>query len=620
MKPSVRPGSSLFSLLSVSLFLFFAGAASAAIANGIDLRIHPIGDSITYGYRSSDNNGYRNALLSKLGGNKVQYIGSQHSGSMSQNANDGYSGFEIDGIAEKIGTALAQRPNVVLLMAGTNDINNNDNVSGAPGRLGYLLDRIISACPDAVIVLAKITPIADAAAESRAQAYNSAMVGVAQSRINAGHKIVMVDMQNAQTGLSAGDLVDGLHPTDTGYAKMATVWYNGMASAASSGLIAAPVAGAPISGGGQARCHGTVFWYNNYGTIASGVGQSDAPFESSWTLASAEHAFGNRGRGVRIADLDGDGLDDLIYIDNESGAATLSQNGGLMATGRIAWQDKGQIASGIGDGAGVRFADITGDGRADYIWISKDGDITAYVNNGPGGDGGWNWAPLGSVTRGLDKGTRDSIRFADLDGDGRADFSIVGDGGSLKSWIATGTASEPEWLPLGEIASGIGDAGGVQLYDLNGDGRADYIWVDNSTTMTAYMNLRAQNSLAPQWTPAGKIGTGFGINRADIIFGDLTGDGKADIKILDDSTDFTYINNGHGAAFQAGDQIVFADLDGDGFDDYISIGPDGSLLAYRNGGANSVANKGWVWIPWGTIASGVGKRHQIRYLLLALGD
>jgi lysophospholipase L1-like esterase len=147
---------------------------------------------------------------------------------MSNSANDGYSGFEIDQISARIGTALSQRPNVVLLMAGTNDINGNDNVDGAPGRLGSLLDKIISACPDAVIVLTKITPIADGGSESRAQAFNSAMDGVAQSRINYGHKIVVVDMQTSQTGLTASDLVDGLHPTDAGYAKMATVWYNGM--------------------------------------------------------------------------------------------------------------------------------------------------------------------------------------------------------------------------------------------------------------------------------------------------------------------------------------------------------------------------------------------------------
>ncbi|KAK3216564.1 hypothetical protein GRF29_1g199579 [Pseudopithomyces chartarum] len=603
----------LFKYLAL-LALFFA-TADAVIANGINLRIHPIGDSITDGYQSSDGNGYRNALLSKLVGNKVQYIGSSRAGSMSNNANDGYSGFEIDQIAARINAALSQRPNVVLLMAGTNDINNNDNVDGAPARLGSLLDKIISVCPDAVIVLAKITPIANGGSQSRAQAFNSAIEGLALSRNNDGHKIVVVDMQNSQTGLTASDLIDGLHPNDAGYAKMATVWYDGIASAADNGLITAPKAGAPVSANGKAVCHGKLFWYNNYGTIASGVGESDPPFKSSWIgIGSVATGIG-AGRGVRIADLDGDGLDDYVWVNDTTGAATLYINGGY-SDGKINWQPKGQVASGLGDGAGVRFADITGDGLADYIWISIDGGIKAYINNGPKEGGGWNWAPLGSVTSGLETtaGSRASIRFADLDGDGRADLSIVGEGGSLTSWIATGRDAEPTWLPLGIIATGIGDAAGVQLFDINGDGRADYIWVDKSSATTAYINLRAQNSLVPNWISAGKIGTGVGTGRENITFGDLTGDGKADFLIVSNSTGAIdmYENKGAGAAYQAGDQVVFADLDGDGLDDYISIGPNGALLAYRNGGANTRANNGWNWIRWGSIASGVGKRHQIR--------
>jgi hypothetical protein len=79
-----------------------------------------------------------------------------------------------------------------------------------------------------------------------------------------------------------------------------------------------------------------------------------------------------------------------------------------------------------------------------------------------------------------------------------------------------------------------------------------------------------------------------------------------------------YVNNGRGAAFQAGDQVVFADLDGDGLNNHISIGTDSSLLAYRNGGANSGPNNGWNWINWGTIVSSMGKRHQVRYLPILL--
>ena len=39
------------------------------VANGVALRILPLGDSITWGFRSSDGNGYRAHLRSSLAGN-----------------------------------------------------------------------------------------------------------------------------------------------------------------------------------------------------------------------------------------------------------------------------------------------------------------------------------------------------------------------------------------------------------------------------------------------------------------------------------------------------------------------------------------------------------------------
>ncbi|MBT2398227.1 hypothetical protein [Streptomyces sp. ISL-100] len=59
--------------------------------------------------------------------------------------------------------------------------------------------------------------------------------------------------------------------------------------------------------------------------------------------------------------------------------------------GRITWADQGVIASGSSawTGAQVRFADIGGDARADYLVVDDSGGIHAFVNNGGNGRGGW---------------------------------------------------------------------------------------------------------------------------------------------------------------------------------------------------------------------------------------
>ncbi|KAL8634660.1 MAG: hypothetical protein Q9228_007754, partial [Teloschistes exilis] len=52
------------------------------IGNGIELRIYPLGDSITNGYLSSDDNGYRIGLQRNLAGSHVNFVGSKTSGTM----------------------------------------------------------------------------------------------------------------------------------------------------------------------------------------------------------------------------------------------------------------------------------------------------------------------------------------------------------------------------------------------------------------------------------------------------------------------------------------------------------------------------------------------------------
>ena len=65
------------------------------VAPGIELRILPLGASITLGYGSSDANGYRLYLQEDLASTTLQYVGSMRNGSMSDNYHEGHSGFTI---------------------------------------------------------------------------------------------------------------------------------------------------------------------------------------------------------------------------------------------------------------------------------------------------------------------------------------------------------------------------------------------------------------------------------------------------------------------------------------------------------------------------------------------
>lgn len=212
-----------------------------ALANGVNLRILPLGDSITFGSHSSDGNGYRQDLRNDIGsGNNVTFVGTVSSGNMTNPQNEGHSGAVISQIASYGQKAYGFHPNVVLLMAGTNDINKNQDPANAPGRLSSLIDQINAACSDAVVIVAQITPIANSTADARARTFNAALPNITNQKVSAGKHVLLVDMHSA---LLTSDLSDGLHPNDRGYAKMANVWLGGLQKAAGKGWITKPVAG-----------------------------------------------------------------------------------------------------------------------------------------------------------------------------------------------------------------------------------------------------------------------------------------------------------------------------------------------------------------------------------------
>ncbi len=233
------------------------------VGNGTALRILPLGDSITVGLLSDADggNGYRRQLQRNLSRNKVVYAGTVHSGNM----NDGYyaawSGQTIRFIADHAGVALAQRPNVVLLMAGTNDMNPDRSVSRqghdpvqAAARLGQLVDQIVAACPDAVVLVAVIPGTCDEDQAAQTEAFQALIPGVAAQRREKGHRVLAVDF-----GALGMDLLrrDCIHPTDEGYRVMGDYWYD-FIQQVPEGWIQEPVGADPVRSGGSRGGRGGV--------------------------------------------------------------------------------------------------------------------------------------------------------------------------------------------------------------------------------------------------------------------------------------------------------------------------------------------------------------------------
>lgn len=135
-------------------------------------------------------------------------------------------------MSEHIDPSLDQRPNIVLLHAGTNDMNPNakiskqgNNPSAAAGRLGHLIDKIVKKCPDATVLVAIIIGTCEPHQELNTVQYQALIPGVVKKRFNDGKHVLAVNF----TSFPMSEMrKDCLHPTNKGYRLIGDYWYDFM--------------------------------------------------------------------------------------------------------------------------------------------------------------------------------------------------------------------------------------------------------------------------------------------------------------------------------------------------------------------------------------------------------
>ena len=156
-------------------------------------------DSITQGYPSTDGNGYRKHLVAILqgAGNTVQMVGTRRTGDMQNPEHEGYPTEVISQIATHT-SAYSQRPNVILLHVGTNDVNQDLNLATAAQRVDSLVQQLLTACPDATIIVARIIP----SAFKNVGTFNRQLSELMDVRAIRGQHVMLVDMASETTLLS----------------------------------------------------------------------------------------------------------------------------------------------------------------------------------------------------------------------------------------------------------------------------------------------------------------------------------------------------------------------------------------------------------------------------------
>ena len=197
-------------------------------------KILAFGDSITSGeYPTEPTPGaYRLQLSNNFGSYNlnVDFIGSQvNQGTNLDDAeHEGHPGWTINELTTLLdeGELTSYQPDIVLLMAGTNDIlKSSDDASQVIDDLNHSIDRLQEEFPDAQILVSSLTPL-DSSIKSEQLANTVEEVNALLPELAAeqGQQVTYV---NAGGSIAPRDLVaDGIHPNEEGYQKIGNAWFD----------------------------------------------------------------------------------------------------------------------------------------------------------------------------------------------------------------------------------------------------------------------------------------------------------------------------------------------------------------------------------------------------------
>ncbi|PRY18932.1 FG-GAP repeat domain-containing protein [Pseudosporangium ferrugineum] len=226
-----------------------------------------------------------------------------------------------------------------------------------------------------------------------------------------------------------------------------------------------------------------------------------------------------------LADVSGDGRADLYRVRSGRVDIATAFVGGpfatpILATTEFTFPTRYDTP---------KVADVTGDGRAEFLAFSVSGPIH-IVSTSPGPT---NTYPLSHRAQADTTSSPQLMdRFADVTGDGRADIVAFGQTEATSyTAVSTGGGNFNDFIPaIGDFGAGSGSGGRPRdVVDLNADGRADIVGFGIQGVWIALAT--GSGTFSPIQLLVADLGSdqGWTTDRHVRVAADITGDGRADM-------------------------------------------------------------------------------------------
>src|SRR5665213_2408091 len=273
------------------------------------------------------------------------------------------------------------------------------------------------------------------------------------------------------------------------------------------------------------------------------TGYSAMPFATTFTpnkgnitttdIAAKVGFAGTNPVSVAIGDLDGDGKPDLVVANYAGNTVSVYRN--TSASGSItaaSFTVMVVFATGVYPSS-VAIGDLDGDGKPDMA-VTNQSDNTVSIYRNTSASGSITAASFAAKVNFATGGYPFSVAIGDLDGDGKPDLAVANFSGStvsvLRNTSGSGSITPSSFAAKVDFAVGT-DPQIIVIGDLDGDGKPDLDVVNaGNNTVSVLHNTSGSGSITAA-SFAAKVDFATGNYPQSVAIGDLDGDGKPDLAV-----------------------------------------------------------------------------------------